>query len=251
MATAELPRGEDPIERERREIKHRMLLALVIPVVVILSVIFYVINFSRVLLAGIGSPAVAVAAIVTVLILGGASLVAARPRMRTSSLVLITAFSLLVVLGGGSIVLGHSEEKKAAAGPAAPTGPPVATLTVDALPTLSFQSKSFTIPSGIINVIYVDKGGTHTLVWDDPKLSYFELRVPEGPKEGKVEVQPGKYQIYCSIPGHREAGMWADVTVTAGAPPPTQPGTQAPANGTATTQAPGASGAPPGTPPSS
>src|SRR5690242_19668604 len=115
MATAELPPGEDPIDRERREIKHRMLLALVIPVVVILGVIFYVINFSRVLLAGVGSPAVVVAAIVTVGILGGASLIAARPRMRTSSLVLIMAFALLVVLGGGSIVLGHSEEKKAAA----------------------------------------------------------------------------------------------------------------------------------------
>lgn len=231
MATAELPQGDqDAIERERREIKHRMLLALVIPVVVILGVIFYVINFSRVLLAGVGSPAVVVAGIVTVVILGGASLVAARPRLRTSSLVLITAFSLLVVLGGGSIVLGHSEEKKAAAGPAAPTGPAVATLSVDALPTLSFQSKQFTIPSGIINVIYVDKGGTHTLVWDDPKLSYFELKVPGGPTEGKVDVQPGSYTIYCSIPGHREAGMFATVTVTAGAPPATQPGTPAPSS---------------------
>jgi hypothetical protein len=33
-----------------------------------------------------------------------------------------------------------------------PTGAPVATLEVDALPSLSFQSKDFTVPAGIVKI---------------------------------------------------------------------------------------------------
>jgi plastocyanin len=95
-----------------------------------------------------------------------------------------------------------------------PTGAPVATLEVDVLPSLSFQAKDFTVPAGIVQINYIDLGGTHTLVFDNPKLSGFELSVPQGPTSGKVELQPGTYTIYCTIPGHRQAGEQATITVT-------------------------------------
>jgi hypothetical protein len=95
-----------------------------------------------------------------------------------------------------------------------PTGAPVATLEVDALPSLSFQAKDFTVPAGIVKINYIDIGGTHTLVFDNPKLSGFKLSVPDGPTSGKVQLQPGTYTIYCTIPGHRQAGEQATITVT-------------------------------------
>jgi len=88
------------------------------------------------------------------------------------------------------------------------------TLEVDALPSLSFQAKDFSVPAGIIQINYNDLGGPHTLTFTDPKLSGFQLAVPQGPKTGKVDLKPGTYTIYCTIPGHRAAGMQA--TVTAG-----------------------------------
>jgi plastocyanin len=220
MATAELPQAEDPVERERREIKARLIRALWIPVAVILAVVFYVLNFSRVLVAGKGNPAIIVATIVTIVILAGATAISAAPRMRTSSLVMLVAGSLGLLLAAGSIVVGHADEKKAASGPVGPTGPAVGTLDVTAEATLTFDKKQYTVPAGIIQVNYIDGGGTHTLVFDDPALKYFNLAVPGGPKTGKVELVAGKsYTIYCTVPTHRASGMEATVTVGAAAPP--------------------------------
>src|SRR5262249_60356084 len=97
-----------------------------------------------------------------------------------------------------------------------PAGPPVGTLDVDALPSLSFQATEFSVPPGVIQVNYNDLGGPHTLVFDNPKLSGFQLAVPQGPKTGKVQLDPGSYTIYCTIPGHRAAGMHANVIYSGG-----------------------------------
>jgi plastocyanin len=129
-------------------------------------------------------------------------------------------------MSAGLLSLGPSEEEESA-GPAGfrqPTGPAVATLDVQALPSNTFQATDFTVPAGIIQVNYVQVGGSHTLVFSNPEFSGFQLAVPGGPTSGKVELTPGNYTIYCTIPGHRAAGMEANVTVTpgpeGGAPPP-------------------------------
>jgi FtsX extracellular domain len=95
-----------------------------------------------------------------------------------------------------------------------PRGKPVATLTITALPTLSYQATEYTVPAGIIEIDLSSAGGTHTLVFDDPRFRGFELAVPQGPVRGKIELKPGTYVIYCSIPGHREAGEQATITAS-------------------------------------
>ena len=135
--------------------------------------------------------------------------------MRTSTLVLLVSALFVLVIASGLTSLGPSEESvtAAAGGYVEPTGAPVDTLAVQALPTTQFQAKAFTVKAGVVRVTYSeDTTQTHTLAFAEPQFTGFLLKLPQGPKVGKVELKPGKYTIYCTIPGHRALGMEATVT---------------------------------------
>jgi plastocyanin len=205
------PAAPDPV-------RDRLLLPLLLPLGAMLAVFLFVVNISRVFLASGDDTSVVVGTLVTVGILAGGAAISASPRLRSSTLVLILAGMMVLVMSAGLLSLGPSEgEETGGGGFKEPTGPPVNTLEVDALQTLSFQAKEFTVPAGINQINYIDRGGSHTLLFTDPKFTGFELAVPNGKKSGKVDLTPGTYTIYCSIPGHRAAGMEATVTVTPGA----------------------------------
>jgi plastocyanin len=135
------------------------------------------------------------------------------PGLRTTSKLLIVAFAIALIVSAGIVTLGPSEAKEEAGGGGfvEPKGKPVATVEVDALPTLKFQASEFTTKAGINEIKYIDKGGTHTLVFEEPELAGFELKVPPD-DSGKVELKKGDYVIFCTIPGHRAAGMEATLT---------------------------------------
>jgi plastocyanin len=229
------PPEPTPLAERRKE---RFWLPLLLPIGAIVVVAFVAINVSRVFLAASEhstTPAVIIAAGITLAILVGATVISALPKIRTSSLVIGMCAVMVVVLLSGSLVLGASESHKAAGGGyVEPAGPAINTLEVDALPSLRFQSSAFTAPAGVNLVKYIDKGGTHTLVFENA-FPGFHLAVPVGVNQLKADFVDGqKYTIYCTIPGHRAAGMEATVTVgPAPATPTPEPGTQTPTSTTA------------------
>ena len=229
----EAAEGESPAALEAGPpavdpVRDRLLLPIALPLLSMLAVFLYVVNLSRVFLASGENASVLVGTVVTVGILAGGAAISASPRLRASTLVMALAGFMVLILSAGLLSLGPSEEAKGGGGGfKQPAGPPVATLEVDALPSLSFQATEFSVPAGIIQINYNDLGGSHTLLFTDPKLSGFQLAVPQGPKTGKVNLQPGSYTIYCCIPGHRAAGMQATVNVGAAAAPAPEGGAPA------------------------
>jgi hypothetical protein len=198
---------------EREALLTRLILPFALPILAGLGVLLWTLNLSRVFIAGGKTGSLVVVMIVTVAIMAGAAAMSAMPRMRTTSKLLVVAFTIALIVSAGIITLGPSEEHGEAAGGGyqEPKGAPVATLEVDALPTLEFQSDEFTTKAGINLIKYLDKGGTHTLVFEEPEFAGFILEVPPD-DEGKVDIPKGDYVIYCTIPGHRAAGMEATLT---------------------------------------
>ncbi|MSO37201.1 MAG: hypothetical protein EXQ69_03005 [Acidimicrobiia bacterium] len=218
---------------ERR--KSRLWLPFLLPVGAILTVAFLTINISRIFIASSehsATPAVFIGAGLTIAIIAGATILAAFPDIRTSSLFITLGVAMVGVLLAGSLVLGASEpDGETARGYVEPAAAAVNTLTVEALPTLIFQSSNFDVPGGVNLIAYTNKGGSHTLLFESA-FEGFELAVPTGLKKLKADLVPGKkYTIYCGIAGHREAGMEATVTVGA-AVETTEPGTATPSSST-------------------
>jgi len=92
--------------------------------------------------------------------------------------------------------------------------------------TVSFESD----PGG--NLAYTSdtastKAGQVTIDFENPQALSHDVAIegPEGKEIGKtdivsegsatttVELEPGEYTFYCTVPGHREAGMEGTLTV--------------------------------------
>jgi uncharacterized cupredoxin-like copper-binding protein len=216
VAVAERPGAVELAQRQERvELrKDRMWLPFLIPVGAILAVALFTINISRIFLAASqdgSDPAVIAAVIVTLAVLLGATFIAAIPKLRTSSLVLTMAGIVAVVLLGGSLTIGAAEDKVVKS--AEPTAAADNTLQVDAQ-NFHFQSDAFTEPAGVLEIKYQSLEGSHTLAFDEPQFSYVSLAVPGGKNTAKIQAVQGQtYTIYCTLPGHRAAGMHATITI--------------------------------------
>src|SRR4249919_3325524 len=93
---------------EDTPLKTRVLLPFLVPLLSIAIVAVLVLNISRVFLAGDEDAALAMGIVITLSILVGASLIAAAPRLRTTSLAMILGGVLILVSGAGLVSLGPS-----------------------------------------------------------------------------------------------------------------------------------------------
>jgi alcohol dehydrogenase (cytochrome c) len=112
-----------------------------------------------------------------------------------------------------------------AAASAAPTSPPASTApsaaasaaaTTVALSAidLAFQPKDFTIPANTDVTIEMTNNGAaiHDFFQPDTKADTGQVQ-PGQKGTAVVNLPPGTYQYWCSIPGHKDAGMVGTITV--------------------------------------
>jgi plastocyanin len=224
--------------------RDRYFYPFIFPIMIVVALVFYVLNISRIFLATKGTTAVVIAASLTVIILLGAAVLSSATKMRSSSIGLIVVGALVVVTMGGFVTLGHSEQKKEVT---ITLGPPVGVVNVTAEQSLKFT------PAGTINVPFdpagqggytvikinyhdAPPGGTHTFDFDDPTVVWTPFEVSNA-NEIKTQdagfPKAGQYVFYCAISGHRAAGMQGTINVTAALKP--QKVASTPAAGATTT----------------
>jgi plastocyanin len=198
---------------EDTPIKVRVLLPFLVPLLSIAIVAVLVLNISRVFLAGDQDAALVMGIVITVSILAGASLIAAAPRLRTTSLAMLLGGVFIFVSVAGLVSLGPSLDDSEARGFHYETGPANGTVKVEALAQTKFDADSYTAPAGVVQFNYSGAPG-HTLLIQDPKFDGFLLSSAGGRTSGKVKLAPGKYTLYCNMGTHEQQGMKATLTVS-------------------------------------
>jgi plastocyanin len=94
---------------------------------------------------------------------------------------------------------------------------PGGTVQLTASPTaLAYQQKALTSKPGEVTIDFTNPGALeHDVAIEGPEGE--ELAVSELIGEGKTSVSadlgPGNYTFFCTVPGHREAGMEGTLTV--------------------------------------
>jgi plastocyanin len=93
-----------------------------------------------------------------------------------------------------------------------------ATVEVEADPSgnLAFTSEKITAKAGKDTVNFTNSSPVpHDVVIEDEngkELGGTEV-IQEGSNSAEVELKPGTYTFFCSVPGHRQAGMEGTLTV--------------------------------------
>lgn len=139
---------------------------------------------------------------------------------------LLLAALALAACGGGSDTTGEesaaapettqeAETEKEAEGGSAGSA---AALDIEADPTgqLAFTTTEASAKAGKVTVNFTNSSPVpHDVKIEDSsgqEVGGTEV-TSEGSDSAEVELKPGTYTYYCSIPGHREAGMEGTLTV--------------------------------------
>lgn len=89
-------------------------------------------------------------------------------------------------------------------------------LEVTGTNALSFEPDTLTTATGTITVeLTAESAVPHTLVVEDADGDRLVVEAEAGKTAtGAINLPPGDYVFYCSVPGHREAGMEGTLAVT-------------------------------------
>jgi plastocyanin len=81
----------------------------------------------------------------------------------------------------------------------------------------SFTLSRTTVPAGKVDLEFVNAGqdehNAHLGTPEDPEGALFENTPSKGVDDLQVEVKPGTYTLFCSLPHHEERGMKAALLV--------------------------------------
>jgi plastocyanin len=212
----------------RDDIRDRFFTPFVLPVTIIGVMLLIGFSLSRVLLAVSEISASLVAVLAAGYILAMAFFVEARRRIPARTLGVALAVGLIALVGAGAVANAagiralHEEagEGGEAAGGEGEEGGGTEPLFVAI--DIAYEQAPETLPIGTTTITLEDRGAIeHNVVFEElGDLLIVEAAAGETETGDVTLEEPGEYTYYCSVPGHREAGMEGTLTAEEGAAAP-------------------------------
>jgi len=210
----------EPTPFWQRPLVERFLVPLVLPIFVVVGLVAYVLNISRIFLAGHGHIPVIVGSIITGMILVGATLLSvASRRLRQSAVTLVGAAFVLAIMSSGWLVLGHSQPESTgpATLPTTLTAKQIVKVTAAPGGALAFSPNTISVKTGLVKFDVLIAAAGHTFSMHEANTLMQSLSLDAaGATDSTVAFfpEPGTYHFYCAVPGHEAQGMKGVINVT-------------------------------------
>lgn len=199
-----------------KDFRERVFVPFMLPLAALAAFGIFAFSLSRVLLAVSAMTAVFVALLVAGYVLVVASFVAARPHLPGRALGVGLVIGLVGVAAAG--VAGatagirpveHEEEETAEA---PEEEEEAAEFPEDALVfvavDIAYEEAPATAEAGELTIAIDNQGGVqHDVTIEEAGDTTVADAAGGETDSGTIELEPGTFTYYCSVPGHREAGM--------------------------------------------
>ncbi len=206
------------------EFRQRVFTPVMLPLTALGAILAFAFGLSRVLLAVPEAISTITAIAVALYVLLVASMVAARPRISSRALGVGLVLGFAGVIGAGAIAASagmrelHAEEEAAAGegeGEAAAEVPEGALVWTAEGSSLEYSDVPATATAGEVQVAMVnDSGLLHNVTFEGVNGDQPVAEAPAGETDvGSATLEAGTVAYYCSVPGHREAGMEGELEV--------------------------------------
>jgi uncharacterized cupredoxin-like copper-binding protein len=217
-AGAPVAADTEPTPFWQRPYVERFLVPLVLPIAVVVGLVAYILNISRIFLSAHGHIPVIIGSVILIMILVGATLLsAASPRLKGPALTLCSAGFILLIMSSGWLVLGHSQPEKTGPTSLAADLKTTQSISVTAAPgsQLKFAPNALTAKTGLLSIKVTVGAPGHNFSMHDPTTLFAPIDLAGAEDTGVAYfAKAGTYTFFCDVPGHEAAGMHGTITVT-------------------------------------
>lgn len=211
----------------------RYLTPLLLPLGILAAILVFGYSLSRIFLAIPAIGATILALVLAAYVLAVAAVVGSRRHVPTRAIAASLGVGLAAVVAAGAVAqaIGPRELHEPTLDPdedevvdedpdddaPSPEDLDADTVVADLIADDNFyENEPDELPAGTIGFIMENQGlAEHDLVVEEPGDEEVVPLISGGETgSGTVDLEPGTYTFYCSVPGHREAGMEFTTEVT-------------------------------------
>ncbi len=201
--------------------RRRVFTPIVMPITILGVILLFGMSLSRILLAVPESMSVLIAVVVAAYALVAAFVVEKNRSISAPAMAVGLTLGLLGVVGGGALAasagireIHHEEGHEGEAGGGVVTEVPEGALTWTILSSdLVYDEAPSTGTAGEVTIAMDNQSGLeHNVVFEGFQSDAALVDGAAVIDVATVEVPAGTYTYYCSIPGHRAAGMEGEIT---------------------------------------
>lgn len=199
--------------------RRRVFTPIVMPLTIIGAILLFAMSLARVMLAVPASVSVLVAVVLAGYVMMMAFLVEKHRNITAPAVAVALSVGFLGVVGAGGVAASvgireiHHHDEEGGEGGEGEVEIPADALVWETDASLAYLSSPDAAPAGPSTIAITNSSGlVHNVVFEGFQGDSVLVEAAAGADVAEIDVPAGTYTYYCSIAGHRSAGMEGEIT---------------------------------------